>query len=173
MKKILKRIVLILIIIIVIYNLSYSVLKLLKIDMSFLGIRFLILETNAMMPAISQKDMLILKKPKQSDLLKDDIILYTENKNVRVGRILNINENMAQISYVVKADNRYLNETEQLLIENVKGKAIKIIPDGAIFLKILRSKFLTLFVVAILFIIYRIQQYKGNLRKQRINKRVK
>ena len=167
MKKTIKKILLVLIIVIMFYNIAYCFSNLLKKKISLFGISFFIPESNSMKPEIDQKDVVILKKTKESKLNQDDVIFYKNGQNNRIGKIININENYGKTSYVVKANNRYFNDTEQLLIENINGKMIKKISNGAIFLKILRSKVLTFFIIATLLVRYRLKQYKKTVTRRR------
>jgi len=154
-------------IIIAIYNITYVVLSLLKQDISFFGIRFFILESNSMKPAIEQKDVEIFKRVRENELKQNDIILYMNGENIRVGRILRINENMGKTSYIVKADNRYFYDTDQLLSQNIQGKMVRKVSNGAVFLKILRSKILTVFIFIVLLFVYKLERYKRRLKDRR------
>lgn len=166
MKKVIKKILLIILITIIVYNIAYIILSFFKIN-SFFGMRFFIPETNSMKPAIEQRDVMFLKKVKEEKLKQNDVIIYKNGENIRIGRIVKVDDNMGIRSYVVKGDNRRNNETESLLMKNVQGKMIKKFTNGAMFLKILRSKILTVVIFIGLFIRYRLQEYKKQLIKKR------
>ena len=142
----------------------------------FLGICFLINDSTIMRPTIKENDLMIVKKIKKdakSELEVEDIIIYLRDGEPKSKRIIYKREQKGIVSYVIKGDNNYY--PEEILSEQVEGRVINIVSGGGVFVKILRSKVLTvfIFVYAILFIRYKRRMMDKNQKRRELRQNVR
>jgi len=163
-QTILKKILLFLLILIAVYNLIYFVGSLLHIKGSFFGINFLVTDSSVMKPTINEKDLMITKKIRAHDVKKNDIILYKVNDEQRLTRVMYVRENRGVTSYAIKGDNnRYIQE---MLGDNIEAKVIHTISGGKVYIDILRSAVLTLFIFVYIILFIRYKR-RMELKKQK------
>lgn len=149
MKKINKKYILIIfILIILLYNVSYQIFK---INIPF------VVDTDSMKKDINKYDILILKK---SNYNINDIIVFKYNNQLRIAKIYNIKQDF----YTVKT-NQNLYYYDDIKNDVILGKNILKIPYLGIIFIIIRSQIIT-FILLTFFIILFIINEKSNLKNK-------
>ena len=164
----LKFICLIIVIIIAIGNAIYIFRKNLdKTHILTIGnFQFYINETNAMIPTITKKDIIIIKSEK--NYKKDDIVVFKQNNNLKTRRIMQNLGNNIENSFAVKGDNNLYNDPYEVKEEQIKGKVIKTISKMAFLVKIVQSKALLIINTSILaLIVYFKIKINKNIKQRR------
>lgn len=167
--KIFKIILLILIVGTAILNTVYSLEKtwdstyILKIGQ----LMFYTEKTSVMEPNIKKQDLILIKK--QEDYTVNDIIVFTQNGEIKVRRITGNNGNNIEDSYTAKGDKNFYNEPYEIHKTQIKGKVMKVYKNFAFLLRFAQSKVLLIINTILLSIIayYRIKI------KIRVNKKRK
>ncbi|MCR5186074.1 MAG: signal peptidase I [Clostridia bacterium] len=156
MIKILKKIDYVILILILLFILAlYGVFQI-KIQkhgyVNYFGYTFFQVITGSMEPTIKVKDIVVEKITK--DVSIDNIITYKYNDDYVTHRVIKRGGNFV----VTKGDNNN-DIDEPVLIDNVVGKVIFIIPNVAIWIKVITTPQVVAIVVLAL-IIFRILFYK-------------
>lgn len=167
--KIIEIILLVLIVGTALLNTVYSLRKtwdstyILKIG----HLMFYTEKTSVMEPNIKKQDLMLIKK--QGDYKVNDIIVFTQNGEIKVRRITGNNGNNIEDSYTAKGDNNFYNEPYEIHKTQIKGKVIKVYKNFAFLLILVQSKALLIINTILLSIIayYRIKI------KIRVNKKRK
>ena len=105
--KIFFKIISLIMLLLITYNLVYFVSDVFSIKLRFLGINFFVVDNNLMKPELNQKDLIVTQKVKVKDLKQEDIIVYLKDEEYRIRRIVNIRDNKDKMSFAVKGDNTY------------------------------------------------------------------
>lgn len=168
----LKFICLIIVILIAIGNAIYIFRKNLdKTHIFTIGnFQFYIDETNAMIPTITKKDIMIIKSDK--NYKQDDIVVFEQNGNLKIRRIMQNLGNNIENSFAVKGDNNLYNEPYEVNEKQIKGKVIKTINKMAFLVKIVQSKALLIINTSVLALIVYIKiKTNKNMKKRRIKQK--
>lgn len=79
--------------------------------------------SQSMEPTININDLIVIKKCKEAEIKKEDIITYRKEDNTIVThRIVRIEENNGQKSYITKGDNNKKEDDEKIKHSQVHGK---------------------------------------------------
>ena len=173
-KKSISEITNIILIIIMIYNISLIIQSVVIPNRtpSFLGIKTYVIISGSMEPNIKIGDIVITEKVKEN-LEIGDIISYRKGSSVITHRISQIieKENGEKV-YKTKGDNNNTEDSEEIAIENIEGKVVKIIPKIGKVTILLHNKLISIIVLIILGT-YISKSYKKNKKLNiRHNKRM-
>ncbi len=133
----LKRIVDILVYIIFIPILLYNIILIIKAienpkeTPSFLGIKTYVIVSGSMEPNIQIGDIVVVKsiKNKEEAIKVGDVISFRKGHSVITHRITNIEKDENGILRIAtKGDNNNTEDSERILINNIEGKVVKVIP---------------------------------------------
>lgn len=125
------------------------------------GVLFYINKTDAMNPTITKSDLLIIKKSEVYG--ENDLILFKQNGEFKIRKVVNNPQNNHKNYFAVKGDYNLYIEPYEVQEEQIKGKVIKTIKNMGFLLKIIQSKTLLMFNTGILILII---YYRIKLRKR-------
>lgn len=168
-KKIWNFIIYFILIIIMTYNISLIFQSILNPNKtpSFLGIKTYVIISGSMEPNINIGDIVITKESDE-ELQIGDVISYRKGQSVITHRITNIiKEENGDTKYRTKGDNNNTEDSEEILIENIEGKVIKVVPKLGEITLLLQNK-ISIIIIFIILYIYISSNYKKN---KKINSR--
>ena len=177
-KKITEIFIYIILIPVLAYNISIIIKAIIKPSEtpSFLGIKTYVIISGSMEPNIKIGDIVITKsiKNKEESIKVGDIISYRKGQNVITHRITNIEKDENGILRIAtKGDNNNTEDSERILINNIDGKVITIIPKIGYITLILKDKVLIILIFIIAYV-YISKTEKVKKRKEaRKQKRIK
>lgn len=163
-KKILNFIIYFILIIIMTYNISLIFQSILNPNKtpSFLGIKTYVIISGSMEPNINIGDIVITKESEE-ELQIGDVISYRRGQSVITHRITNIiKQENGENKYRTKGDNNNTEDSEEISIENIEGKVIKVIPKLGEITLLLQNKISIIIIFIILYYIYVSSNYKKN-----------
>lgn len=151
------------ILIVLIYSL---VLVIQKADIvEILGYQFYTISSESMSPKINKGDIVIIKKCKDIEIQEGDIITFKADSEVVTHRVKKVNNEDGKVLYITKGDNNNAEDTSYVSYNQVIGKMVKVIPNLGNIVLMLNSKIvLTICILAILVILYKIR--KDNLKSK-------
>lgn len=176
-KKITEIFIYIILIPVLAYNISIIIKAIIKPSEtpSFLGIKTYVIISGSMEPKINIGDIVIEKsiKNKEEEIKIGDIISYRSGQTIITHRIINIEEDENGILRITtKGDNNNTEDSERILINNIEGKVIMIIPKIGYITLLLRDKIIIIvvFIIAYIYIeqIEKIKRKKEARRQKRI-----
>ena len=176
-KRIVSICVYIILIPILIYNINLIIKAIINPNEtpSFLGIKTYVIISGSMEPKINIGDIVIEKsiKNKEEEIKIGDIISYRSGQTIITHRIINIEEDENGILRITtKGDNNNTEDSERILINNIEGKVIMIIPKIGYITLLLRDKIIIIvvFIIAYIYIeqIEKIKRKKEARRQKRI-----
>jgi len=168
MMWILKKIILLILIFIVCYNLVYVVgTSFGNNEFSFFSFKTFVMADKSMVPALKLNDVVITKNCKASDLAEGDIIAFDLNGSAAIGRIAMINSE----GYIIKGDNNFYFYEKEVSISQVKGKEVKVLTKMGILFYIIQSKITTVIIMLWLVFYYvRVRNLKKRSMRRRAEK---
>ena len=116
-----------------------------------------LISTSSMEPTLNEEDIIIIKKCKEEELEKGDIITYKiDDGNIITHRIIDIldEEDWGEKQYVTKGDNNNIEDSEHILFSEIEGKMIIKIPKLGKVLNVLKDGIVIILVILIALIIY-------------------
>lgn len=116
-----------------------------------------LISTSSMEPTLNEEDIIIIKKCKEEELEKGDIITYKiDDGNIITHRIIDIldEEDCGEKQYVTKGDNNNIEDSEHILFSEIEGKMIIKIPKLGKVLNVLKDGIVIILVILIALIIY-------------------
>ena len=174
LKKIILRIVYVIILICILYNviflLSTTISK--KEYFSIFGISLFPVESNSMKDEINKNDLVIVKgkNTKEKELKVNDIIIYNRNGKIIISKIFNIKNVDGKSQYITKANNNYYPDNVPVFYEQIIGEVHKSIPFLGLIISILQSKITTLIFIILLILKF---LYNTYIYKMKINRKKK
>ena len=170
-KKIVINILYIFFVLCILFNVTYLVNTTIKeIDyFNLFGISLFSMETNLMEPEILKNSLVITKTyGKNKGVEVNDKIAYSINGKVRINEVVSIEIIDGKVMYRTKSNQNYNMDSEGVSKNEIIGKAIIVIPNLGIGLKILQSKMTTLCIIIFLVIIYMYNKkvYKNKMRRK-------
>ena len=143
-----KKILYILVIFILIFNLSLIVQEGLFPEKlpSFFGIKLFVMDSDNMKPKLKNGDILLIRKVNLKKLKEKDIIIYKQGFDYSINRItkkIDIND---EVQFKTKSDNNNAENSGTIKTNLIEGKVIGKIPYvGRIFSK----EIITIFILII------------------------
>ena len=174
-KKIIAIIVYILLTPVMIYNISLIISSILKPNKtpSFLGIKTYVSISGSMEPNISVGDIVIARniKNEERELKIGDIISFRSGHSVITHRIVNIEKDKNGVLRIrTKGDSNNTEDGVDILINNIEGKVIAVIPKIGSIVRLLHDRTVLMIFLVVVYI-YIIKSFKKNQRKN--NRRLK
>lgn len=174
-KKIIAIIVYILLTPVMIYNISLIISSILKPNKtpSFLGIKTYVIISGSMEPNISVGDIVIARniKNEERELKIGDIISFRSGHSVITHRIVNIEKDKNGVLRIrTKGDSNNTEDGVDILINNIEGKVIAVIPKIGSIVRLLHDRTVLMIFLVVVYI-YIIKSFKKNQRKN--NRRLK
>ena len=152
-KKYLKKLIYILLIILLIYNVTIIVKTIINPGEtpSFLGTKSYVIVSGSMEPNLEIGDIVLVHETEEKELKVDDVISYRKQQVVITHRIIEIDEENK--CYVTKGDNNNTKDLGCVEIDDIEGKVYKVIPKvGKVLLFLQRRE--VIFFVIIMYYIY-------------------
>ncbi len=114
------------------------------------------IDTTSMEPTLNKNDVIIIKKCKEENLKKGDIITYKINGEIITHRIVEIvqEEITGTNQYITKGDNNNVEDEDYILFSEIEGKMIIKIPGLGNVVDILKNGIVIILVILIFLIIY-------------------
>lgn len=174
-KKIIAVIVYILLTPIMVYNIALIISSIVKPNKtpSFLGIKTYVIISGSMEPNISVGDIVIARniKNEERELKIGDIISFRSGHSVITHRIVNIEkDNNGVLRIRTKGDSNNTEDGVDILINNIEGKVIAVIPKIGSIVRLLHDRTVLMIFLVVVYI-YIIKSFKKNQRKN--NRRLK
>ena len=174
-----KRIVSICVYIILIPILVYNITLIIKAitnpneTPSCLGIKTYAIISGSMEPNINIGDIVVAKsiKNKEESIKVGDVISYRKGQAVITHRITNIEKDENGILRIsTKGDNNNAEDSERILINNIEGKVITVIPKIGYVTLVLKDKIviIIIFVIAYIYI-----EQTEKIKKRKEERRLK
>lgn len=173
--KVIKSIFKIIITICIVYNVCYLLNTTLtqKEYLSVFGISFFNMKSNVMEPELKKNDLIITKENK-AGFKKDDVIVYVANKQVKTSKIIEIETEDEQKTYITKANKNYY--PENVKEGQIIGKLVFSVSKIGGIIQVLQTRISSIIIfifLILLFVINRYSYYKGierrRKKKQKIN----
>lgn len=157
---------------ILIYNISLIIQALIKTSETpnFLGIKTYVIISGSMEPNLQIGDMVIVKKVKQNELNKGDIISFRQGQSIITHRIVEIIENDGQIVYKTKGDNNNAEDSGNVLYEMIEGKVVKQISKVGKIAIILQRRNTIIFIISIIYIYI---LYSSSIKRKKAQRKMK
>ena len=121
---------------------------------SFYSYNAYLISTESMEPEIKKGDAIIIKKVDEEQLKVNDIITFKIDEEVITHRIVQINDNGTEKTYVTKGDNNNVEDHEILTFDDIEGKQVMKIPYLGKVISGLKNGIVIILVVLISLIIY-------------------
>lgn len=121
---------------------------------SFYIYKAYLISTESMEPEIKKGDAIIIKKVDEEQLKVNDIITFKIDEEIITHRIVQINDNGTEKTYVTKGDNNNVEDHEILTFDDIEGKQVMKIPYLGKVISGLKNGIVIILVVLISLIIY-------------------
>lgn len=166
-KNIIKYILIVIITICMIYNIMFTIHTTISKTEYFelCGFSFFCMSTDGMSGDIEKNDLIIVKKVKEQELQKGDIIAYHINEKVRINKIIEV-----QDEYTTKSNANYYSDIEKITNEQIIGKEIIVISGWGKLISILQSKVSTAIMLVVLSLKFLYDRYLYKQKEIRIRK---
>ena len=166
--RIISIIIYILLFPLIIYNISLIIQSVVKPDEtpSFLGIKTYVIVSGSMKPEYNIGDIVIVKKAKEEDINKGDIISYRDGQSVVTHRVIEEKEINGLTKFKTKGDNNNTEDIHEVTINLIEGKVVgKIAKVGN--LSIMLQDKISIIIIILLFYIYLVRSDKVKKRNER------
>ena len=175
-KRILVKLIYILVLPIIIWNLAIIIQTLQNPNEtpSVFGIKIFCIISGSMEPNISINDLVIIKEVPQNEINSKDIISFTVNGETITHRIENISiDESGGLVYTTKGDANNIEDENKIKFENIEGKYIGKIPKIGKIILALKSKTTLGIVLVVLILLYILEQKSNEKKIKRSNERIK
>ena len=114
------------------------------------------IETTSMEPTLNVNDVIIIKRCKEENLKKGDIITYKINGEIITHRIVEIvqEEITGTNQYITKGDNNNVEDEDYVLFSDIEGKMIMKIPKLGSIVSFMKNGIIIILIILIFLIIY-------------------
>ncbi len=150
-KKILFIVFLIILIPLIIYNvvIFYKSMKNPNQVPDFLGYKTFIVLSGSMKPKINVNDMIVVKKVKEEEIKKNDVIAFNDSDKIITHRIVDITVADGKNFYVTKGDANNKEDDYDITYDNIEGKLVYTIPKIGKVFKFFQGK--TIIIILIIY----------------------
>ena len=174
-KRILVKLIYILVLPIIIWNLAIIIQTLQNPNEtpSVFGIKIFCIISGSMEPNISINDLVIIKEVSQNEINSKDIISFTVNGETITHRIENIStDESGDLVYTTKGDANNIEDADTIKFEDIEGKYIGKIPKIGKIILALKSKTTLGIVLLVLILLYIFEQKSNEKKIKRSNERI-
>ena len=123
-----------------------------------------------MEPNLQIGDIVVVKKVKQVELKKGDVISYRQGQSVITHRIAEVVEENERVEYKTKGDNNNVEDSGTITYNMIEGKVIKHISKIGKIAIGLQKKGTIIFIVLLLYV-YVI--YSSSIKKKKMQRKIK
>ena len=172
MKSVLIKLLYIIIIPIIIYDLILIIQSLINpnVTPSVFGIKTFSIVSGSMAPTINIDDIILVKEVKAEELDDGDIISFNVDGEIVTHRIMNIQTTNNSSIYYTKGDSNIVGDAQQVRFYQIEGKYLTKIPKAGKVLSFLKNKIVFGVITVILIICYR---YDKKIVSKRMKRRAK
>lgn len=174
-KKILIKIIYIISIIAILYNIIFLIHKSItqKEYLEVFGISLFTMNGKLMEDDLKNNDLVIVKQINENEIKVGDIIAYNINGKIRINKVFNsyYDEDIQKVVYITKSNKNLQPDIEEIQINQIIGKKLINIPIIGAVTKILQTNFATIIVLIVLVIRYSYNSYLFDKQRERKLKR--
>lgn len=174
-KKILIKIIYIISIIAILYNIIFLIHKSItqKEYLEVFGISLFTMNGKLMEDDLKNNDLVIVKQINENEIKVGDIIAYNINGKIRINKVFNsyYDEDIQKVVYITKSNKNLQPDIEEIQINQIVGKKLINIPIIGAVTKILQTNFATIIVLIVLVIRYSYNSYLFDKQRERKLKR--
>ena len=160
------------ILIILIYNIilvGISAVSGIK-EFNLFGYKAFVIVSDSMEDTIKKGDIVIVRNYDESELNENDIITFSNDGQITTHRITQIKEEDGNKKYVTKGDNNDIEDSQEVLYDDIYGKLVLTIPMlGNIFI-FMQDKliFLIIILIILLILLYKMnKKEKSEIRREK------
>ena len=173
-KRLLTRIIYIIIIPIIIYDLMIMAQLAVNPNATpnIFGIKLFSIVSGSMEPEISKGDVILVEKVDQGELKEGDIISYKVENETITHRIIKIeNIENGEVQYTTKGDSNDIPDSIKIKYENIEGKYISKIHKIGKIVILLQNKIVFFIALSILILVYLHERKMIKIKLKRKRKR--
>lgn len=132
------------------------------------GIKTFCIISGSMEPQIQINDIVIVKEVPETEINVGDVISFNTDGEIVTHRIIAIEKGQYNKNlYITKGDANNVEDEEKITYEDIEGKYIKKIPKVGKIIFALKSKTTLVIVLAVLILLYIIEQKSNNKKIKR------
>ncbi len=132
------------------------------------GIKTFCIVSGSMRPEIDINDVVIVKEVPETEINVGDVISFNTDGEIVTHRIIAIEKGQYNKNlYITKGDANNVEDEEKITYEDIEGKYINKIPKVGKIIFALKSKTTLVIVLAVLILLYMIEQKSNNKKIQR------
>ena len=139
------------------------------------GYRCFSVASGSMEPTLQIGDLIITKEKSKKDIKVGDIISFKDGDSTITHRVIKVISQNGEILYQTKGDNNNVSDEKNIKYEDVEGVYVDHIPElGKMYIYIQKSP-VVIFILIIIYIIYKIVETKENrkIARHKIRKKLK
>lgn len=121
---------------------------------SFYIYKAYLISTESMEPEIKKGDAIVIKKVEENQLEVNDIVTFKINEEIITHRIVRINDDGIEKTYITKGDNNNVEDPNILTFEDIEGKQVMKIPYLGNIISSLKNGIVIILVILIALIMY-------------------
>ena len=139
------------------------------------GYRCFSVASGSMEPTLQIGDLIITKEKSKKDIKVGDIISFKDGDSTITHRVIKVISQNGEILYQTKGDNNNVSDEKNIKYEDVEGVYVDHIPElGKMYIYIQKTP-VVIFILIIIYIIYKIVETKENrkIARHKIRKKLK
>ena len=139
------------------------------------GYRCFSVASGSMEPTLQIGDLIITKEKSKKDIKVGDIISFKDGDSTITHRVIKVISQNGEILYQTKGDNNNVSDEKNIKYEDVEGVYVDHIPElGKMYIYIQKTP-VVIFILIIIYIIYKIVETKENIKiaRHKIRKKLK
>ena len=139
------------------------------------GYRCFSVASGSMEPTLQIGDLIITKEKSKKDIKVGDIISFKDVDSTITHRVIKVISQNGEILYQTKGDNNNVSDEKNIKYEDVEGVYVDHIPElGKMYIYIQKTP-VVIFILIIIYIIYKIVETKENrkIARHKIRKKLK
>ena len=139
------------------------------------GYRCFSVASGSMEPTLQIGDLIITKEKSKKDIKVGDIISFKDGDSTITHRVIKVISQNGEILYQTKGDNNNVGDEKNIKYEDVEGVYVDHIPElGKMYIYIQKTP-VVIFILIIIYIIYKIVETKENrkIARHKIRKKLK
>ena len=174
MRSVLIKIVYIIIIPIIIYDLILISQTIVNNDETpdIFGIKTFSIISGSMSPTINVNDLIVVKKVPENEIKINDIISFKKDNDIITHRITDIKDIYNTRIYTTKGDNNETSDTSNVIYDQIEGKYLFKISKAGKIIVFLKNKVTFMIILVLLLMLYLFDRKKINKKIKRKEKRI-
>ena len=132
-----------------------------------------VITDNSMSPELNKNTLVIGRKIQEKNIAINNIIGFDINGILQFHRLVRINNENGETTYITKADNNYNVDIEEKELEQIKAQIVIKVPIIGVIFLFFQTKIATILIIILLILKFIINKKKIKLSKKRKNKKIK